>query len=586
MQTSKTTVVCSGCLSETIIVRMKTRPAAGWRAIALLIALAISVLSGLFSPGSQNQLNSAFAQSATPEAGGGLVIEATERTRLSNPTGEQELRLAGTTFDPAPLDPAFARDVNSAFMTRQVFRGLTRFDEELEPVPELAERIEISADELTYRFTLSENAKFANGKQITADDVVFSLTRALDPQTAADVGAALAGPSYLGDIAGARELMQGQADELAGVRAIDDRTVEITLDGPRATFLMKLASAPGAIVDPEDVARGGEWWRNPNASGPFVVDSWAPEEALVLAGNENYIGGKPDLERITFRLGPSAANEFNLYQADEIDHATVPIQGIDRISDEGSLFLPELNVSPILSTQYLAFRTDVEPMDDPEIRRAIQLAFPRWKVADILLGGRQEVAKGLIPPGTLNREWTTSAPAEDLEEARAAIARSSYGSPENVPPIRIYGASPFGAETLRDVLERDLGLTIEVLDVAWPQYNAGLARHQFPAFELTWVGDFPDPETFLWNLFYSTSPDNYSEYQNPAYDELLDRAAATFDADERARLYAEAEAMLLADNVVLPLAHDVRYTLTKPWVHGLTVTPLGLMYLEDAWLEH
>lgn len=564
---------------------MKRRPAAGWRALALLVALTLTLLPGLSHQGSVDLGRSALAQSATPTAGGSLVIEAKERSRTSNPTGDQELRLAGTIFDPAPLDPAFARDVNSAFMTRQVFRGLTRFDENLEPVPELAERIEISADGLTYRFTLSENAKFANGKPITANDVVFSLTRALDPRTAEEGGAALAGPSYLGDIAGARELIQGQSDELAGIHAVDERTVEINLESPRATFLMKLASAPGAIVDPEDVARGGEWWRNPNASGPFVVDSWSPEESLVLAGNENYIGGKPDLERVAFRLGPSAANEFNLYQAGEIDHATVPIQGIDRVSDEGSPFLPELDVSPILSTQYIAFRTDVAPMDDPEIRRAVMLAFPRWKVADILLGGRQDVANGIIPPGTLNREWTPSVPAENLEEARAAIARSSYGSAENVPPIRIYGASPFGSEALRDVLKRDLGLEVEVLDVHWPQYNAGLARHQFPAFELTWVGDFPDPETFLWNLFDSSSPDNYSEYQNPAYDELLDRAAATFDVDERAKLYEEAETLLLEDNVVLPLSHDVRYTLTKPWVHGLTVTPLGLMYLEDVWLE-
>ena len=154
-------------------------------------------------------------------------------------------------------------------MTRQVFRGLTRFDENLEPVPELAQRIEISADGLTYRIQLRDDARFADGSPITAHDVVFSLTRALSPQTAADAGAALAGPSYLADIVGADEVIRGEASELAGVRVVDDRTVEIDLKAPRATFLMKLASAPAAIVDPDDVARGGEWWRDPNASGPY-----------------------------------------------------------------------------------------------------------------------------------------------------------------------------------------------------------------------------------------------------------------------------------------------------------------------------
>jgi peptide/nickel transport system substrate-binding protein/oligopeptide transport system substrate-binding protein len=522
---------------------------------------------------------------ATPVAGEAVVIEASDQPSVANPTGRQELRLSGTITDPIPLDPAVARDVNSAFMTRQVFRGLTRFDENLEPVPELAQRIEISADGLTYLIELRDNARFADGSQITADDVAFSLTRALRPETAAEAGAALAGPSYLGDIVGADEVIRGDASELSGVRVIDDRTVEITLSAPRATFLMKLASAPAAILDPDDVARGGEWWRDPNASGPYVVDIWEPGEELQLYANENYVGGQPDLRRVIFRLGPSSANPFNLYQADEIDVANVPIQAIDRVSDEDSPLLEELDVSPILSTSYIAFRTDVAPMDDPEIRKAVQLAFPRWKVAEILLSGRQETANGIIPPGTLGRDWPTAAPAQDLDAARAAIANSSYGSSENVPPITIYGASPFGSEALRDVLERELGLTVEVLDVHWPQFNQGLSRKSFPAYELTWVADFPDPETFLWNLFASPSPDNYSEYANPTFDALLDRAAATLDVDERAALYAEAESVLLGDNAVLPLAHDVRYTLMKPWVKGLDITPLGMLYLENAWLE-
>ncbi len=557
---------------------MSSRPAQIPRSFRMILPLVAIAVLGWLSPLSTTA-------TATPVAGDVVVIEATNRARESNPTGRQELRLAGTTLDPAPLDPAVARDVNSAFMTRQVFRGLTRFDENLEPVPELAQRIEISADGLTYRIQLRDDARFADGSQITAEDVQFSLTRALSPQTAADAGAALAGPSYLGDIVGADEVIRGEASELIGLRVIDDRTVEIELEAPRATFLMKLASAPAAIVDPDDVARGGEWWRDPNASGPYVVDVWEPEDELQLAANEEYVGGVPDLKRVTFRLGPNAANPFNLYQADEIDVAGVPVQAIDRVSDEESPLLPELDVSPVLSTTYIAFRTDVAPMDDPEIRRAVQLAFPRWKIAEISLGDRQETANGLIPPGTLGRDWPQAAPAQNLDAARAAIASSSYGSAEKVPPIMIYGASPFGSEALRDVLQRELGLTVEVLQVHWPQFNQGLSRKTFPAYELTWVADFPDPETFLWNLFASSSPDNYSEYSNPAYDALLDQAAATLDVDERAAFYAEAEAELLGDNAVLPLYHDVRYTLMKPWVKGLDITPLGMLYLENAWME-
>jgi peptide/nickel transport system substrate-binding protein/oligopeptide transport system substrate-binding protein len=564
---------------------MHKRSVVSHRTLTLFLMLALIALPGLMAPGMPRFSVAALAATATPTPGG-VVIEATDRPRGSHPTGEQELRLAGTIVDPVPLDPAFARDVNAAFMARQVFRGLTRFGDDLQPVPELAQRIEISPDGLTYRFQLRADAQFADGSPITADDVVYSLTRALDPNTAAEGDASLAGPGYLSDIAGADELIHGKTATLTGARAIDERTVEIQLKAPRATFLMKLASAPATIVDRDDVARGGEWWRSPNASGPFVVASWTPEEELTLGPNPHYIGGAPDLERVTFRLGPTAANAFNLYQADEIDLAPVPIPAIDRITDESSPLRAELDISPMLSTEYIAFRTDVAPMDDPEIRRAVQLAFPRSKVADILLSGHQTVANGIIPPGMLGREWTASAPDYDLDEARAAIAASSYGVAEEVPPIRIYGASPFAAAALRDVLARDLGLKIDVLQVQWQQFNAGLARKTFPAFELQWVADYPDPETFLWSLFYSTSPDNYSAYANSAYDALLEQAAATLDVDQRAALYAKAEAVLLADNAVLPISHDVRYTLMKPWVHGLAMTPLGLLYLESVWLEH
>jgi peptide/nickel transport system substrate-binding protein/oligopeptide transport system substrate-binding protein len=559
---------------------MKTLPRGYPRPITLLIAIFLIAFSplALVLPGPAL----AAASQGSDEA---IVIEAEARVRESNPTGRQELRLTGGILDPAPLDPAFARDVNSAFLTRQVFRGLTRFDEDLQPAPELADRIEISPDGLTYTFRLAEEARFADGSTITADDVVKSLTRALDPRTAAAEGAALAGPSYLSDIAGAAELIRGETEELSGARALDERTIEINLVAPRATFLMKMASSPAAIVDPDDVARGGEWWRDPNASGPFVVESWVPDEVLRLGPNPAYIGGPPDLQIVSFRLGPSSQNAFNLYEANEIDVTYVPLHAIERVSDEASPLRAELDVSPILATEYIAFRTDVAPMDDPEIRRAVQLAFPRWKVAEILLTGTPETAHGLIPPGTLGREWPDVAPEPDLEAARAAITASSYGSAENVPPIRIYAAGAVGAGPLRDVLERDLGLTVEVFSVHWPQFNHGLTQKRFPAYELQWVADYPDPETFLWSLFYSASPDNYSDYANPKFDALLEQAAETLDVEERAALYAEAEAVLAGDNAMMPITHDVRYTLMKPWVHGLEITPLGMLYLEPVWIE-
>ncbi|MER3485368.1 MAG: hypothetical protein C4345_04715 [Chloroflexota bacterium] len=163
------------------------------------------------------------AQSST------TVIVANDVPISANPRGDQTLRLAGPLDGPESLDPAFTRDLATAFIARQIFRGLTRFDDALQPVPELARRIEISADGREYTFTLRDNAVFQDGRRITADDVVFSLQRALDPATAGGDASLLAGPTFLSDIQGADQLIAGEATTLTGVTAIDQSTVRIRL---------------------------------------------------------------------------------------------------------------------------------------------------------------------------------------------------------------------------------------------------------------------------------------------------------------------------------------------------------------------
>lgn len=522
----------------------------------------------------------ASAQDAT------TVITAQDEPLSATPRGEQTLRLAGPLDGPETLDPAFARDLSTAFIARQIFRGLTKFDATLQPVPELASRIEISADGLEYTFTIRENATFQDGRRITADDVVFSLERALDPATAGGDASLLGGPTFLSDIEGAAQLIAGEAHTLSGVTAIDASTVRIRLSEPRSTFLMKLASVPASIVDRHDVSRGGDWWRTPNGSGPFRVAEWSPGSRLVLARYNGYIGGPPPLERIEVRLGPNAAQPFNLYEANQIDLTGVDVTAIDRVLSPESGFGDEVTVTPLFNVDYIAFRTDQEPMSDPHIRRAVQLGFPRQEIAEVTYNGYVVPAQGLIPDGMLGVTWPAQLPEYDLEAAKAEIAKSSYGSPERVPPLRIYSSGYAGAEALRDVVQRDLGLRVEVINVDWGDYVEGLARRLYPAYELYWGADYPDPEALLLVLFGTGRADNYVDYSNPRFDALLEAAAAEQDVAKRIELYRTAQQVLLDDLVVIPLYFDVSYTLAKPWVKGLIITPLGLLGLERVWLEH
>jgi ABC-type transport system substrate-binding protein len=556
--------------------------------LALLVAIAlVSTVTVGAAPSAPVAVGSrsVLAVDGTPRAGRSVVIVADDRPSTAKPSGEQTLRIAGPGDDPTSLDPALARDLGTSFLCRQLFRGLTRLAGGIDPVPELADRIEIDAAGLVYTFRLRADAVFHDGTPITADDVVFSLTRAVTPATVAGDAPLLAGPAYLSDVLGARDAIAGRTDRLEGVRAIDSRTVEVRLAAPRATFLTKLAGPPAAIVDRRDVARGGDWWRAPNGSGPFRVATWEPEERLVLTRHAGFVPAPAPLSRVEIRLGANAASPFNLYQADEIDLTEVPSFAVERAEDPAGELRDELTITPQLAVAYLAFGPKAPPMDDPHVRRAVALAFPRDKVARVAYDGHKLAADGLLPPGTLGRNWPVEDPPHDLAAARRELAASTYGAAAAVPPIRVYGAATGGGEALRDVLAADLGLRVEVVSVEWPEFNEGLRERAYPAYELYWGADFPDPESFLWALFGGDSPDNYLAYRNDAFDALLREAADTLDPAARAEIYARAHQMLIDDGVVLPLFHDVDYTVAKPYVRGLEVTPLGILGLEGVWLE-
>ena len=514
-----------------------------------------------------------------------VTIVAEDSPSRATPRGEQTLRLAGPVAGLGALDPALVRDLDTAFLARQVFRGLMTLNGDLEPVPALAEQVEISADGLDYRFTLRANAAFQDGRPIGADDVVFSLTRALDPATAGGWREALGGPTYLADIDGAEELLAGKTDRLRGVEALDERTVAVRLVAPRATFLMKLSGISAAVVDRRTVG-DGEWWRTPNGSGPFRVAEWIVNESLILARFDGFYAGPPPLARIEFRLGAQAAQPFNLYQAGEIDLTRLPDDAVDRALDPAGGVAADVTVAPMFAVGYIAFNPTVAPMDDAQIRRAVRLAFPAEKIAAVARNGHVLRAAGMVPHGMLGRQWPVASPDADIAAARRAIAASRYGTAARVPPVRIYGGSPTGAEALRDVLGEELGLRVEVVAVDWGQFLDGLTRDEYPAYELYWGADYPDPESFLQSLFGSTSSDNYIDYTNPEMDRLLATAAELFDPAERAVLYAEAQALLLADDVVIPLYYDVRYVAVSSAVHGLILSPLGIVGLDGVWMEH
>jgi peptide/nickel transport system substrate-binding protein/oligopeptide transport system substrate-binding protein len=512
------------------------------------------------------------------------VLTAPARTARPTPRGAQTLTIAGGADAPS-LDPALVRDVGDAFLVHQLFRGLVRLDETLAPAPDLAERITVADDGLTYTFTLRPDAVFHDGRPIDAEAVRYSLERTTDPALTGGRGGRLPGATYLGDIEGAREKLDGAARELRGLRVVDARTLTIRLDAPKVYFLLKLSHPVSAVVDAANVRDGGAGWaRRPNGSGPFQLDRLGADQ-LTLKRFDRFYAGAPPLETVTVLLGAAAGEPLNLYEGGKIDWTRVPVSSADRVLAPSSPLHAELTVTPSLSLTYIGFNVALPPFDDPAVRRAFARALDRDKIARVSQEGKAVKAEGIVPPTMPGGPWAGPAPAHDLAAARASLAASRYGPPDALPRATIYGNSGALPVTLQKVAARDLGVPLEVIGVDWPQYLAGLDARAYPAFELSWVADYPDPENFLAVLFSARSGENHTGYSNPEVERLLAEAAVERDSARRRALYLDAQARILDDAAIVPVYHAIDYTLVKPHVKGLTITAMGIMDLASVWIE-
>jgi ABC-type transport system substrate-binding protein len=492
------------------------------------------------------------------------------------------VRLAGPVSGLSSLDPVLVRETGAMFLLQQLYRGLVSLDASLEPVPELAARVDRAADGLAYDVTLRPGAAFHDGRIVSPDDVRGSFTRALDPRTAGGDASALAAVTFLRDIAGADDVLAGTASTLTGVEVTGDRTLTIRLARPSPAFLTKLASVTASIVDVTQVAGDPAWADAPNGSGPFRLRSWNPESMLELEAADTWWAGRPEATAIEARLGTSATLPLNLYQAGAVDLVWgVPAELVDLVQDPASgVSYGELIRTELFATSYIAFSNTVPPFDDPHVRRALQLVFPSDAIAGAMFDGAVVPASGIVPPGMAGRDWRVDSPSIDVESARAELARSGYGSASAVPPMQVYAADIAPVEALRDVAHRELDLRVEAVQVNWPDFIGGLVNGRFPAYAIFWSADYPDPESMIDMLFASTSADNYTGYANPALDDLLDQARRETGA-ARLDLFARANQLLVEDVAVLPLYHDVGFALARPGMAGLRVTPMGLLGLES-----
>lgn len=484
------------------------------------------------------------------------------------------LHLSGT--PPETLDPALAQDVVSWGYLLEIYSGLVRLDSNLQVQPDLASSWSVGNGGRTYTFVLRDDARFQDGRPITASDVKFSLERTLDPATHSPVAS-----TYLGDIVGAQDRLQGRANDVSGIVVIDPRTIQITIDAPKSFFLSKLTYPTAFVVDRANVESGPTWWQHPNGSGPFALRSFDRNSKLVLVRNPRYYRTKPSLAEIDYLFGPPSP--IAMYEAGQLEVATVGVGDIPWVSDPANPLHAQLVMTPQLSLSYLGFNVRQKPFDDPKVRLAFAYATDKRALSNALFRGTRPIAKGILPPGLDGYDPSFAGIPFDPDRAKQLIAESSYGSVAALPPIVLStgGGSGQIGEVFARMYHATLGVDIAVVQLQNTFFD-DLAQHRVQMFYLGWSADYPDPQDFLDILFSGGSEANNTGYDNPEVNRLLAQAAIEPDHQRRIALYREAEQRIVSDAPVIPLFNDTEYDLVSPRVTGLRITPLGIVSFDGV----
>jgi oligopeptide transport system substrate-binding protein len=491
----------------------------------------------------------------------------------------QTLVLAGgESSNPRSYDPAHSGGDSL------IYSGLVSLDPQFNLEPDLASGWEISQDGTVYTFYLRDYAHFHDGRPVTAQDVIYSWERAANPTTQSDSVL-----TYLGDIVGVKEMFEGKADSISGLKALDPHTLQVTIDAPKSFFLMKLTYSVAVIVDRNNLESGPEWYRTPNGTGPYKLTRWDKMKLKVYQRNDDYYLDPPKIPNVVVRLYEGTG--MRMYEMGDIDVSSPGLYDLDRLRNPSEPMHNELSEIVSMCTSYITFDASKAPFDDPKVRQAFTLATDRQQYIDVVMRGSALSAEGILPPSMPGHNSELVGLEFNPELARQRLAESSYGSAQALPKI-VFTSGGYGSTISRSVSaliemwRKHLGVEIEVEQIE-PNYwldmiNAG-QRGQL--FSMGWCADYPDPENFLDTLFHSGAQQNRGNYSNPEVDQLLEAARSERDSDQRMRLYQQAEQLIVNDAAVIPLQYSLSFLLTKPYLKGYIHTPIGIPIERYIWLD-
>ncbi len=480
--------------------------------------------------------------------------------------------------NPTTMDPHLVQDGDTIDLLQHMYEGLVGWGTNNEPVGLLAETWTTSPDGKVWTFTLRSGAKFHNGRPVTAEDVKWSFERATDPKLASPVADA-----YLSDIVGVTEKVNGKAAEIAGVKATGPLTVEITLKAPAPYFLGKLTYIVSAVLPKESVPADGPIIETGQmvGTGPFKLESFKPQQLVVLAANKDYYLGAPKVEKIERLVVGDAVTRLAKFKNGEVDLVMLERQDIAGIEKDAAL-KPQLKLFPRPALWYVGLnQVAISQFRDVRVRQAFAHAIDKRRIVDELLGGVNTVANSIVPPG-IPGGARTDAKAIPFDPARGKALLAEAGFPnglgfpsltitfrEDRPDIKTV------AEAVASDLKTHLNVDVKLQTMEWGAYLQKYNRKEQAFFHMRWAADYLDPQNFLSHMLATNGPENKIGYSNPEFDRLTSEADRLLSMEERLPLYAQAEDIALQDAVWIPVYFQRDAELISPRVQGLRESLFG-----------
>jgi oligopeptide transport system substrate-binding protein len=480
--------------------------------------------------------------------------------------------------EPRSIDPARHGDVGSAAIVANLFETLTAIDPSLTLRPALAESWELEDDGRRVVFTLRPNLTFSDGSVLTADDVVRSWRRVVDPTRPSPLA------SLIADVRGVRALLSGRERDPAtmGVRADGDRRVIVELDRPGGDLPTIVSSAPFAIVPR---GTGDELVPDPATfvgSGAYVLAALTEDE-ITLRANDRYWAGAPSIRTVRLRTDIGGRSPVDAFVAGDLDYVSVGYWDAGWIAYDEVLG-PSLRAEPSLSVTYYGFDTTRPPFDDARVRRAFALAVDWRRLAALEAPGSVTPATGMVPVGIPGRPEGDYLPPHDPAEARRLLAEAGYPDGHGLEPIQFLTGGGGPDRAVMTMLESELGVDIEYATMAFGDYFSRLETEAPQLWNLSWIADYPGPNDFLDVLLGTGSTANYGRWSSAAFDEAIQDAVSSADPDDALGAYARALEIVRDEAPAIPLYYGASWALAREGLLGAVDNGMGILRLAGlAW---